>query len=123
MLIKTRALIDYQDFPGGPTAYLQATNFSPESAIAAVTNIFVNYFTQGLMVRCLHLTVIACTIFEFWHQLYRCYVIFRDKIWCVTIPLVLFCGTIGVLASAASLNLTVFESIRIILHSAWPHPH
>lgn len=93
-VIKTRALIDYREYPGGPAEYLEATYFHPPGAIAAITGILVNYMTQGLMVRFSLAewsgAELVCLL-----QLYRCYVIFKDMIWFVATPVVLFCSVIG----------------------------
>lgn len=96
-VIKTRALIDYRDFPGGPSAYLRTTYFSPPGAVALITGIFVNYATQGLM-------------------LYRCYVIFRDRVGFITIPLALFFST-------KALGLALITKISQPMNTIWTSVH
>ncbi|KAF9445866.1 hypothetical protein P691DRAFT_626364, partial [Macrolepiota fuliginosa MF-IS2] len=76
IFIKTRSFVDFRDYPGGPVAYMQAIHVSPPIATMTVTAFFVNYLTDILL-------------------LYRCFVVFRDKIWVVCLLFLPFLGITG----------------------------
>ncbi|KAF9441237.1 hypothetical protein P691DRAFT_684630, partial [Macrolepiota fuliginosa MF-IS2] len=76
IFVKMRSFVDFRDYPGGPVAYMQAIHVSPPVATVTVTAFFVNYLTDILL-------------------LYRCFVVFRDKIWVVCLLFLPFLGTMG----------------------------
>ncbi|KAF9440265.1 hypothetical protein P691DRAFT_688274, partial [Macrolepiota fuliginosa MF-IS2] len=92
LFIKTRSFVDFRDYPGGPVAYMRAIHASPPAATVTVTAFFVNYLTDILL-------------------LYRCYVVFRDKIWVVCLLFLPFLATTGL---GLTLLCTVSHSTKTL---------